>query len=194
MDTGRSAFGDDDSSVAQDVIDPSSTEPSEADLLCFPPTLRFIYQLLRCLMGKPGCAGVSYTMQSQSSTHTEDEGNEEQQVIFEGHTPRDPVVLRHLLVCLNCLVRVGNALQNILNAATRAAEIAAAAAANAAIATVGNTPALTGRTSRTGGGSGTGGGIAGSAAPGSYASLNIQASFVLYMVEYCLIPTYVLMW
>lgn len=192
----RSGFVEDDRLQAQEALDPDSSEPSEADLLCFPPTLRFIYQLLRCLMGKPGCAGVSYFIRAQSSTETaggSTAGSEAQQhSSFEGRAPRDPVVLRHLLECLNCLVRIGNALQNILNAAARAAEMAAAAAAAAATATTTGTGSSvpTTRAARTGGG--TAGGAAGSATTNSVASLGVQASFVLYMVEHCLIPTHVL--
>ncbi|KAL5112757.1 hypothetical protein TcWFU_008571 [Taenia crassiceps] len=189
----RLGFIEDDRLQTQEALDTNSTEPTEADLLCFPPTLRFIYQLLRCLMGKSGCAGVSYFIRTQSSTEPEGRspaGSEDQQwSSFEGRAPRDPVVLRHLLECLNCLVRIGNALQNILNAAARAAEMAAAAATAAATATTTGTNASlsTTRAARTGGG--TAGGAAGSATTNSTASLGVQASFVLYMVEHCLIPT-----
>ncbi|VDL19536.1 unnamed protein product [Hymenolepis diminuta] len=175
----------DEQSQSKVVLDRDSTEPSEADLLSFPPTLRFIYQLLRCLMGKPGCAGVSYIIRPQlnsMSTDTEGETNEDNEslrVLYEGLTPRDPVVLRHLLECLNYLVRVGNALQNILNAAARAAEMAAAVNSS----TTGQSAALAPRIPRPGGPSG---GTAGSANTNTVASLTIQASFVLYLVEHSL--------
>uniref|UniRef100_A0A5K3EPD0 Zf-AD domain-containing protein n=1 Tax=Mesocestoides corti TaxID=53468 RepID=A0A5K3EPD0_MESCO len=160
-------FVSDDHSQPPTAMDTDSTEPSEADLQSFPPTLRFIYQLLRCLMGKWGCAGVSYVPKPQTSG----EDSDGTQVVYEGRTPRDPVVLRHLLECLNYLVRVGNALQNILNAAARAAEISAASASVAAgqdaprLARPSGVPANAG------------------------ASLGVQASFVLYMVEHCMIPS-----
>lgn len=185
----------DDHSQAKDVLDPNSTEPSEADLLSFPPTLRFIFQLLRCLMGKPGCAGVSYILQPQTnsiSTDTEGGENKESEssrVFYEGRPPRDPVVLRYLLECLNCLVRVGNALQNILNAAARAAEMAAAAAAAANAPATAPSAMPAPRIPRVGGVTGTAGCTPGSVTANSVASLAIQASFVLYLVEHCLIPT-----
>ncbi|VDN97331.1 unnamed protein product [Rodentolepis nana] len=178
----------DEKSQSKVVIDPNSTEPSEADLLSFPPTLRFIYQLLRCLMGKPGCAGVSYVLHPHSNsmpTNSKEATNKDNESSYEGRTPRDPVILRHLLECLNCLVRVGNALQNILNAAARAAEMAAAVNAS----TTGQSAALAPRIPRPGGHAGPSGGTAGSASTNTVASLAIQASFVLYLVEYCLIPT-----
>nr|CDS16594.1 protein unc 79 [Echinococcus granulosus] len=188
-DGSRSGPVEDERSPAQEALGLDSMEPSEADLLGFPPALRFIYQLLRCLMGKSGCAGVSYFIRTQSSTGTEAESRakseEQPRIAFEGRTPRDPVVLRHLLECLNCLIRVGNVLQNILNAAARAAEMAAAAAAAMTVGTVTSIPAT--RAARTGGG--TAGGAASSATANSNASLSVQASFVLYLVEHCLIPT-----
>lgn len=168
-----SSHGDDPCQMAV-ILLPDSTEPTEADLLSFPPNLRLIYQLLRCLMGADGCAGVSYT-------RTISEAGEE----LESKTPRDPVVLRHILECLSYMVRVGNALQNILNAAIRAAEIATATTGTTA-ATPGTLPSqLTAgvpRSTKTGGGQATVG------VGASVASLGVQASFVLHLVEHWLIP------
>ncbi|VDK37270.1 unnamed protein product, partial [Dibothriocephalus latus] len=45
----------------------ASMEPSDADLATFPPTLRLIYQLFRCLMGVKGCAGVAYSAYTGAS-------------------------------------------------------------------------------------------------------------------------------
>lgn len=192
-------------------------EPSEADLLSFPPTLRLIYQLLRCLMGVNGCAGVIYTSvesltegdnmatkfpstNSATNRHPSQLPSDgvdffpktrgdivEPDVFagFQGHPPRDPVVLRHILECLNFLIRVGNVLQNILTAATRAATRAAAASdqpstnPSTAQATLTGPPAA--RTQR---------GQASAGVAASVAPLNVQASFVFYLVEHCLIPAY----
>ncbi len=175
VDSGRgglSSYTDDDSSQPPaDPLEPNSTEPTEADLHSFPPTLRVIYQLLRCLMGTTGCAGVSYVSTGES--------DKDAPTMYEGRAPRDPVVLRHILESLNFLVRVGNALQNILNAATRAAEIAAA------------TSSASGQACPTGPGTRTArpsGGQASAGVGASVATLGVQAAFVLYLVENCLIP------
>ncbi|KAL7061758.1 hypothetical protein AAHC03_0811 [Spirometra sp. Aus1] len=187
----------------------ASMEPCEADLLTFPPTLRLIYQLFRCLMGVKGCAGVAYSPQtgpddsfrniptdefsrvpadgaSSSSTAAGDADysapviplSEDSFKGFQSHPPRDPVVLRNILECLTFLVRVGNVLQNVLNAAHRSAERPPQTAPSAPPL---SQPPL-GRSPRASGQASTG-------VTAAVSSLNVQASFVIYLIEHCLIPS-----
>nr|VZI40186.1 unnamed protein product [Spirometra erinaceieuropaei] len=187
----------------------ASMEPCEADLLTFPPTLRLIYQLFRCLMGVKGCAGVAYSPHtgpddsfrniptdefsrvpadgaSSSSTAAGDADysapviplSEDSFKGFQSHPPRDPVVLRNILECLTFLVRVGNVLQNVLNAAHRSAERPPQTAPSAPPL---SQPPL-GRSPRASGQASTG-------VTAAVSSLNVQASFVIYLIEHCLIPS-----
>ncbi|VDL99008.1 unnamed protein product [Schistocephalus solidus] len=186
----------------------TSMEPSDADLVTFPPTLRLIYQLFRCMMGVQGCAGVAYSPctvpddslrsisteeasrvpadgASSSSTAAGDQNanatgvssNADAFKGFKSHPPRDPVILRNILECLTFLVRVGNVLQNVLNAALRTAE--RSPQPTTSLPPPSQPPSRSPRPS----------GQASTGVSATVSSLNVQASFVIYLIEHCLIPS-----